>query len=300
MSVQIEHSRDFSVPYGVLENIAPGIRRITARNPGPFTFRGTGTYVIGEGRVAVIDPGPDLPEHTDAILAALKGETVTHILITHTHLDHSPGARALKAATGAPTFGYGPHGSGKAEQGITVEAGGDMDFVPDEIVHDGTVIEGGDWSMSCVHTPGHTSNHLCFAWESRKILFPGDHVMGWSTSIISPPDGDMGDYMRSLDKMLGRDDAIYYPAHGPEIREPHRHVQSFIAHRHAREEKIITCLAAGIDHIGAMVPEVYADIAPALHGAAARSLFATVIHLVEENRVEALAGVTIDSRYRLP
>ena len=299
MSVQIAHGRDFTVPYGVLEDVAPGIRRITANNPGPFTFRGTGTYVIGEGKVAVIDPGPDMPDHVDAMLDALKRETVTHILITHTHQDHSPAARALKAATGAPTFGFGPHGSGKAEQGVKVDAGGDMAFVPDEVVSDGTLIDGDGWSALCVHTPGHTSNHICFAWDTEKILFPGDHVMGWSTSIVSPPDGDMGDYMRSLDKLLERDDRLYYPTHGPAIRNPHPYVRSFVAHRRQRENKILACIESGIAQIDDMVPEVYADVAPSLHGAAARSLFATVIYLVEEKRIVADGDVTLDGCYRV-
>ena len=281
MAVQVPYNRDFEVPYGVLQDVAPGIRRITANNPGAFTFRGTGTYVIGEGKVAVIDPGPDQPEHVAALLDALKGETISHILITHTHNDHSPAAKHVKAATGAPTYGFGPHGSGRVKAGQPVQ-GGDMEFVPDEVIGDGTVIDGADWSVSCVHTPGHTSNHICFAWDSRKILFPGDQVMGWSTSIVSPPDGDMGDYMRSLDKLLARDDEIYYPTHGPAITDPHPYI------RQEREDKIMACLKAGIETIEGMVPEVYADVSPSLFGAAARSLFATVIYLVEEGRAVAL------------
>jgi glyoxylase-like metal-dependent hydrolase (beta-lactamase superfamily II) len=298
MSVQIPYNRDFEVPYGVLEDVAPGIRRITANNPGPFTFRGTGTYVIGEGKVAVIDPGPDLPEHVDALLESLKDETISHILVTHTHNDHSPAAKAVKAATGAPTYGFGPHGRGKVMEGVKLE-GGDMEFIPDEVIGDGTVIDGDGWSISCVHTPGHTSNHICFSWDARKILFPGDQVMGWSTSIVSPPDGDMGDYMRSLEKLLTRDDALYYPTHGPGITDPHPFVRAFIAHRREREGKIIGCLQSGIETIEAMVPEVYADVAPSLFGAAARSLFATVIYLVEEKRVVALDKLTVGGRYRL-
>ncbi len=300
MSPTIPFNKNFEVPYGVMENIAPGIRRITANNPGPFTFRGTGTYVIGEGKVAVIDPGPDIPKHIDALLDALKSEIVTHILITHTHNDHSPAAKALKIATNAPTYGFGPHGSGKAEQGIKVEAGGDMDFIPDEVIKDGSVIDGDGWSLSCVHTPGHTSNHICFAWDSIGALFPGDQVMGWSTSIVSPPDGDMGDYIRSLEKMLKRSDSVYYPTHGPEICKPQSFVESFIAHRRDREEKILKCLSSGIDTIEAMIPEVYSDVDPSLHSAAARSLFATILYLVEENRVVAIGTTKVNGRYKLP
>ena len=231
MATEIPFNRNFEVNYGEIENVAPGIRRITANNPSPFTFRGTGTYILGEGNVAVIDPGPDQPEHVKAIVEGLKNETISHILITHTHNDHSPAAKALKEITGAPTFGFGPHGSGKPGLKLTSQAGGDMDFRPDEKTQDGSVIYGDDWSVSCLHTPGHTSNHICFSWDKEKVLFPGDQVMGWSTSIVSPPDGDMGDYMRSLDKLIVRDDKIYYPAHGPEILEPQKLISAFQDHR---------------------------------------------------------------------
>ena len=299
MSIKIPFNRNFDVPYGVIETIEPGIRRITANNPGPFTFRGTGTYILGHGNVAVIDPGPDLSEHVDALIEGLGPERVSHILITHTHNDHSPAAKELKAKTAATTYGFGPHGSGKIKKEVQVEAGGDMDFIPDEVVKDGSVIEGDDWEVSCLHTPGHTSNHICFSWDSRKILFPGDQVMGWSTSIVSPPDGDMGDYMRSLEKMLLRDDELYYPAHGPEIKEPHKMVKYFVAHRKEREEKILTCLQSGKKTVEEMVPEVYADVSKELYVAAARSLFATVIYLVEQEKIICADGATIKSHYQL-
>ena len=299
MTVKIPFNKDFEVPYGVLETIEPGIRRITAHNPGPFTFRGTGTYILGYGDVAVIDPGPDQPEHVGAIIDALGTERVSHILVTHTHNDHSPAAKALKAKTGAPTYGFGPHGSGKVKKATGVEAGGDMDFIPDEVVKDGSLIEGSDWLVSCLHTPGHTSNHLCFCWDSKKVLFPGDQVMGWSTSIVSPPDGDMGDYMRSLEKMLMRDDEIYYPAHGPLIKNPKEMVKAFINHRREREEKILSCLGSGIETINDMVPKVYSDVSQDLYGAAARSLFATVIYLVETGRIIPREDVTINGSYEL-
>ncbi len=298
LTVNIPFNKDFDVPYGVVEQIAPGIRRITANNPGPFTFRGTGTYILGEGQVAVIDPGPNLSEHVNAILEGLGNETVSHILITHTHNDHSPAAKALKERTGAPTYGFGPHGSGKAERAITIEAGGDMDFIPDEFTPDGCTIDGDGWRISCVHTPGHTSNHLCFSWDSEKALFPGDQVMGWSTSIVSPPDGDMGDYLRSLDKLLLREDKVFYPTHGPEIREPHTIIKAFQQHRLERERKIIECLDTGFDTIEKMLPVVYADVSQNLHAAAARSLFATIIYLVEEQRIVTLEKLSINSRYR--
>ena len=186
--------------------MTPLIRRVVARNPSPFTFKGTGTYIVGHGKVAVIDPGPDISAHVEALLAALRGETVTHILVTHTHLDHSPAAAAIKQATGAKTYGFGPHGSGRDEDrtgvGGVTEEGGDRDFVPDVVMRDGDAVAGPGWRLAAVHTPGHTSNHLCFALPQERTLFSGDHVMGWSTSVIAPPDGDMAAYMRSLDKLL--------------------------------------------------------------------------------------------------
>ena len=244
MAVEIPYRREFAFEYGRLEPVAPGVRRIVARNPGPFTFRGTGTYVVGTGEVAVIDPGPDLPEHVAALLAGLAGERVSHILVTHTHRDHSPAAAPLKAATGAPTYGFGPHAGGQRGDAGS-EAGGDWDFVPDIVVKDGDEIAGGGFRFAAVHTPGHTSNHLCFALPDSGILFSGDHVMGWSTSVIAPPDGDMAAYMASLDKLLARRDQVYWPTHGPAITEPHAHVRAFIAHRREREAGILACLGDG-------------------------------------------------------
>ena len=195
----------------------------------------------------MIDPGPDLAEHIDALTHALDGETVTHILITHTHLDHSPASAALKRATGAKTYAYGPHGSRRADErfGGVTEEGGDRDFVPDIELREGDSVEGSGWRLAAVETPGHTSNHLCFALPEERTLFSGDHVMGWSTSVIAPPDGDMAAYMRSLEKLLKRDDALYWPTHGPSIIAPKPHVEAFIAHRRERSAAILQALAAG-------------------------------------------------------
>src|SRR4051812_16386543 len=252
MPADIPFRREFAFEYGRLEAVAPGVRRIIANNPGPFTFKGTGTYVVGDGEVAVIDPGPDLAEHVEALLAGLADERITHILVTHTHRDHSPAARAVKEATGAPTYGFGPHAGGtRGEPGS--EEGGDWDFAPDNVVQDGDCIAGAGWRFEAVHTPGHTSNHLCFALPDSGILFSGDHVMGWSTSVIAPPDGDMASYMASLDKLLPRADSVYWPTHGPAIPEPQRHVRAFIAHRREREAAILDCLRSGVDSVPAMV-----------------------------------------------
>ena len=243
----------------------------------------------------MIDPGPDLPDHITALLAGLGDEKVSHILVTHTHLDHSPAAAALKDATGAPTYGYGPHGRGPGG----IEAGGDADFSPNVELKDGDIIKGNGWQLQALHTPGHTSNHLAFAWTERKILFPGDLVMGWSTSVVSPPDGNMGDYLRSLDRLLTRDDEIYWPTHGGPIRNPRAFVKAFIAHRHDREEEILACIKDGREFISDMLPVIYADVPPAVHGAAARSLLAALIHLVESGRVQCDGTPDEESRFTL-
>jgi glyoxylase-like metal-dependent hydrolase (beta-lactamase superfamily II) len=298
MAVEIPFRRDFAFEYGKLESVAPGIRRIVANNPGPFTFRGTGTYVVGEGEVAVIDPGPDLAEHIAALLAGLNGERVTHILVTHTHRDHSPAAAAVKAATGAPTYGFGPHAGGKRGE-AAVEEGGDWDFAPDITVKDGAEIVGPGWRFEAVHTPGHTSNHLCFALPDSGILFSGDHVMGWSTSVIAPPDGDMAAYMASLDKLLQRRDSVYWPTHGPAITEPRDHVRAFIAHRREREAGIITCLEAGVFRVDSMVERLYVGLNPNLRRAAGRSVLAHLVDLAGRGIAASDGAFTVDATYRL-
>ncbi len=297
MAVEIPFRREFSFEYGRLERVAPGIRRIVARNPGPFTFRGTGTYVVGDGEVAVIDPGPDLDEHVAALLAGLAGEQITHILITHTHRDHSPAAAAVKAASGATTWGFGPHAGGRRGD-PAVEEGGDWDFAPDVTVRDGDAIAGKGWRFEAVHTPGHTSNHLCFALPESGVLFSGDHVMGWSTSVIAPPDGDMSAYMASLDKLLGRRDAVYWPTHGPAITEPQDHVRAFIAHRREREAGILECLDAGAERIEAIVDKLYLGLQPGLRRAAGRSVHAHLLDLAARGIVDSDGPATIEARYR--
>ena len=216
MSEPLPYVRELDFSYGAVAQVSPLIRRVIAHNPSVFTFHGTGTYIVGHGKVAIIDAGPDLAQHVDAVLAAVRGETVTHLIVTHTHIDHSPATRHIKAATGAETYGFGPHGGG---EGPAVEEGADRDFVPDHRLADGAVVAGDGWTLEAVHTPGHTSNHLCFALAEERALFSGDHVMGWSTTVVSPPDGDMGAYMVSLEKLKGRDEETYWPTHGPPIPE---------------------------------------------------------------------------------
>ncbi len=302
MAVDIPFRRKFAFEYAKVEQLSPGIRRVVANNPNPFTFHGTGTYILGTGNVAVIDPGPDSFEHIDAILKGLGDEKVSHILVTHTHMDHSPGCRLLQEYTGAPTYAYGPHGAGKMEQGIQVEEGGDMDFVPDHLIKHGDIIEGGDWSVECVYTPGHTSNHMCFALRSEKALFTGDHVMGWSTSIVSPPDGDMAAYMSSLELLLQRDDAVYWPTHGPCIDEPKALVEAFIAHRLEREQQILSCIDQGTQSISEMVPMMYKDTPEFMYPAAARSVLAAIENLVKKGSLVPDNGdqVVMDANYQRP
>lgn len=281
MPTKIPFVYKFDFNYGELEQLTPLIRRVIARNPSGFTFHGTGTYVIGHGKVAVIDPGPLVPEHLEALKNSLENETVTHILITHTHMDHSPAAAPLKAQWGAKTYGYGPHGEGKREAGVKVEEGGDMDFVPDIAIRDGDIIEGDGWTIECVYTPGHTSNHMCFALKEEKALFTGDHVMGWSTSVISPPDGDMTQYMDSLKLLLARDDEIYWPTHGTCITDVKPFVTAFIDHRLDREQQIIACLREGHRKIEDMVPDMYTETDKRMYGAAARSVLAAMVRLID-------------------
>jgi len=300
MAVQIPYRRELEFGYGAMSRLGPRIRRVIADNPSPFTLYGTGTYILGNGEVAVIDPGPADPAHIDALLRAVEGETITHVLVTHTHTDHSPGCALLKAHSDAPTYAYGPHGAGKLEEGVPVEEGGDMDFEPDHQIRHGDVIEGGDWSVECVYTPGHTSNHMCFQLREDKALFTGDHVMGWSTSIISPPDGDMAAYMRSLELLLQRDDAVYWPTHGPCIDDPKPLVQAFIEHRREREAQILECVGRGVGNIREMVPIMYTSTPEFMYPAAGRSVLAAVEYLVQKGELVSAGPISLDGSYRLP
>lgn len=282
MSSPIPYVRDMTFEYGAIERLSPLIRRVVARNPSPFTFHGTGTYIVGNGAVAVIDPGPGLDDHVAAIIKGLEGETISHQIITHTHRDHSPAAAMLGRATGARTHGYGPHGSG-ADVAV-VEEGADYDFTPDVTLGDGDVIAGDGWTLTAVHTPGHTSNHLCFALAEESVLFSGDHVMGWSSTVIVPPDGHMSAYLASLRRLLERDDAAYWPTHGPRIDEPKALVRAYLEHRAMRERQIEDCLKRGLAAIPAMVESIYTEVPQHLHPAAACSVLAHLIHMIEAGR----------------
>jgi glyoxylase-like metal-dependent hydrolase (beta-lactamase superfamily II) len=261
----------------------PLVRRLLAPNPSPFTYTGTETYIIGKGEVAVIDPGPDLDEHVEAIVATTAGERVTAILCTHTHRDHSPAARLLQTVTGAPIVGCAP--LTMDDEGPRADAAFDSDYRPDRVLTDGECVSGPGWTLEAVATPGHTSNHLCFALRESRALFSGDHIMGWSTTVVSPPDGDMAAYMASLDKLLGRQDRIYYPAHGDPVKEPLRFVRAVAAHRRTRERQILDLLEQESQPIPAMVAVMYRGIDPRLHGAAGRSVLAHLIDLEARDRV---------------
>ncbi len=281
----IAFDRSFRAPHGDAMQLSPSVRRVLANNPGPFTFMGTGVYILGADEVAVIDPGPLLPQHLEALKRALADVHVTHILITHTHADHSPAARAVKEWTGAPVYAFGPHPA-HGDDSVRVEEGGDRDFVPDVRVRDGDVITGGGWTIDCLHTPGHTSNHMCYALRQERALFTGDHVMGWSTTVVSPPDGDMADYIASLKKLMARHDRILYPTHGGPVENPAPFLAAYLDHRLEREAQIVDCLQRGVKTVPDMVAALYADVDQRLHPAAARSVEAHLIKLMREGRVQ--------------
>ena len=300
---ELDFNQTFDAAHGSAVEVSPLVRRVTCNNPGPFTFKGTNSYIVGRGKVAIIDPGPEDEDHLAALLDAVRGETVTHIIITHTHRDHSPLTRQLKAATGATTYGYGPHGSGRAAKAITsgditLDAAGDHEFVPDHTIDHGDVIDGVGWTLEGVFTPGHCSNHLAFALPEEQVMFSGDHVMAWSTSVIAPPDGHMADYFDSLRTLMAREqDKVYLPGHGPEKHNPQRFARAFLGHRQMREKAVLQRLKGGERTIMGVVKQVYAGVDPKLHGAAALSTLAHVEHLIEQGLVKAHGDLALDSEY---
>lgn len=293
--------REFDFSHGVADQVSPLIRRIVCNNPGPFTFTGTGTYIVGTDQVAVIDPGPMDEAHYQSLISDLDGKTVTHIIITHTHVDHSSLAKRLQQDTGAKSYAYGPHGSGRARQldsgDVRLDASGDMDFSPDVQVRHGDVIEGSGWTLEGVFTPGHTSNHMAFALNEENALFSGDHIMAWSTSVITPPDGNMSDYFSSLDTVLRREEEIYWPTHGPPKRDPRAFVRGFITHRKMREEAILRRIQKGDRTISEIVKAVYSEVDPKLHPAAAMSTFAHIEHLLEQEKIVTDGPPSLSSEY---
>jgi glyoxylase-like metal-dependent hydrolase (beta-lactamase superfamily II) len=282
-------------PYAFAEAVDPLVRRVLARNPSPFTFTGTQSYIVGAGsHVAVIDPGPDEAEHLEALIAAIGDAGVVAICCTHTHRDHSPAAAPLAALTGAPIVGCAPLTLN--DEGPRSDAAFDPSYRPDRVLADGESIAGDGWTLIAVETPGHTSNHLCFALPESGALFTGDHVMGWSTTVISPPDGDMTDYMRSLQKLQDRRDRIYFPAHGPAIDNPHQLVRVTMGHRRSREKQILRQIEEGHTQIGEMVSRMYKGLDERLWPAAGRSVHAHLIDLARRGLVaEAGEGWSLGS-----
>jgi glyoxylase-like metal-dependent hydrolase (beta-lactamase superfamily II) len=302
MTEDIPFDRSFDLEPGVAKEIAPKVRALCAGNASPFTFKGTVSYIVGQGNVAIIDPGPDDERHIEALLGAVRGETVTHILLTHTHRDHSPAAAAVRAATGALTYGEGPH---RASRPLHIgeinplDAAGDMDFRPDHVLRDGDTVTGSGWTLEAITTPGHCANHMCYALKETNSLFSGDHVMGWSTSIVAPPDGAMSEYMASLYKLGERSEALYFPGHGSTIREAPRFVQSYIRHRLGREESILHRLGKGAADIPTLVRAIYIGLDPRLIGAAGLSVLAHLEDLVTRGVVATEGLPSIAGTYRL-
>ena len=314
----VADNADFSPAYGQVERLSPLVRRVVAENPNPFTFTGTGVYLVGVGEVAVIDPGPRIDAHLDAVLSALApGERITHILVTHTHTDHTAAVPVLQERTGAVTVGFGPHGPVAERDPLEVvtfddylteaereafdqawretpdhfkREGPDIEFVPDVVVADGAVISGGGWSIEVVHTPGHTSNHVCFGLTAERVLFTGDHVMAWATSVISPPDGDLCDYLASLERLLQRSDDRYWPTHGPAVENPHARVRAILDHRRHREAQIVAALRDRSATINDLVPGMYAEVDKRLWRAAANSVYAHLLALHRQGRADIAEG----------
>ena len=298
----VPFNRNFPLPPGTVEEVRPGVRRLLCDNPSPFTFTGTVSYIVGRGKVAIIDPGPDNEAHAKALLDAVRGETVTHILVTHTHRDHSPNTPRIRHATGATVYAEGPHRASRPRhesEKHNPESGADRDFAPDVRLAHGDIIEGAGFRLEAVATPGHTANHLAFAWPERGISFVGDHVMGWSTSIVAPPDGSMVDYMASLQRLAARAEDLYFSGHGPEILEEPRYVRHLIRHREGREASILHRLAKGEADIPTMVRAIYIGIDPRLITAAGYSVLAHLEDLVARGIVATEGDPVIGGTYRL-
>jgi len=296
----------FPFTYGIADQLTPRITRLIANNPGPYTYSGTGTYIIskpnslGEAPSAIIDPGPDDIEHIDNLLKLCDKAGVSHIVITHTHSDHCGGAKTLQKKCGAPIYAFSAHPVDNAEHDApALDEGADYHFAPDYSISDGDIIKGDDWSLEAVHTPGHLSNHLCFALIEEKILFTGDHMMGWATTVIAPPDGDMGDYFNSLDKLLGRDDIQYLPTHGAPIDDPHAFVRAVRMHRLMRDGQILTHLADGPAQIKDIVASLYANVDKRLHMAAGLNVLAHLIRLKQIGDVTCDGNPSLQSLYQL-
>jgi glyoxylase-like metal-dependent hydrolase (beta-lactamase superfamily II) len=303
MSDDIPFDKSFDLAPETVEEVVPDVRRVLADNPSPFTFKGTVSYIVGRGRVAIIDPGPLDEAHIAALLDAVRGETVTHIFVTHTHRDHSPAVPRIKAATGAMVLAEGPHRPARplhVGEAPRLDASNDTDFRPDRALRDGEVIAGPGWTIEAVATPGHTANHMAFAFKEADLLFSGDHVMAWSTPVVAPPDGAMSDYMASLQKLARRSEPVYLPGHGDAVRDAPRFVAHYIRHRQAREASILHRLTKGEADIPTLVRAIYIGLDPRLVKAAGLSVLAHLEDLVTRGLVVTEGEPSIAGRYRLP
>ncbi len=299
----IPYDKTFDLVPDKVDEPMPGVRRVLCNNPSPFTYKGTVSYIVGRGKVAIIDPGPVDAAHSAALLDAVRGETVTHIFVTHTHRDHSPGVPAIKAATGALVLAEGPHRPARplhVGDGPRTEASNDTDFMPDRALADGEVVRGDGWTLEAITTPGHTANHMAFAFKENNIVFSGDHVMAWSTPVVAPPDGSMGDYMASLQKLAKRTEPVYFPGHGGAVNNAPRFVAAYILHRKAREQSILNRLQGGESDIPTIVTAIYANLDPRLFKAAGMSVLAHLEDLVARGAVTTNGPASIAGRYRLP
>ena len=298
----VAFNRSIEFEYGELRQLAPGVRRLVANNPSPFTYTGTNTYVIGENDVAVIDPGPAEPEHLENLLASLDGERISHIFLTHTHRDHSDLIEPLRAATGAKVLGFGPTEAprGLAATGPTSDDFVDHDFKPDQTLRSGDTVKSETWALDAIHTPGHAPDHLCYALVGKRMVFSGDHVMGWNTSVIAPPEGNMRDYLESLERLLERYDVAFFPGHGGQIKSPRRVVRAYLMHRKWREAAIYKCIEDGLSVIPQIVPKIYTKLDEKLFGAAALSVLAHLEHLTERGLVAADGQPSLETAFTLP
>ncbi len=296
----LEFDARFDPSYGEGVVVAPGVVRVTAPNPSPFTFHGTNSYIVGQDTLAVIDPGPDDDAHFRTLLDVIGGRPVSHIFVSHTHRDHSPLAARLKEHTGALTLAEGPHRPARPlriGEANPLDASADTDFVPDVALPDGKVVDGDGWSLRTVLTPGHTANHAAFALEGTGILFPADHVMAWATSIVAPPDGAMADYMASLDRLIERDDRLLLPGHGGPVTAPRSFMRGLKTHRKMRERAILERIRGGDRTIKDMVKAIYRDTDPRLHGAAGLSVLAHLEDLVARGLVSTDGAPAIDGTF---
>jgi len=292
----------FEPAYGTAVPVAPGVQRLTVNNPSPFTFHGTNSYIVGDRSVAVIDPGPEDEAHFAALMAALEGREVTHIAVSHTHRDHSPLTRRLKEATGAIVVAEGPHRAARplhAGETNPFAESADSEFRPDIMLGEGDRVEGDGWTLAAVLTPGHTANHAAFALDGTGILFSADHVMAWATSIVAPPDGAMSDYMASLDKLLQRDDRIFFPGHGGPVTDPPAFLRALRTHRRMRERAVLERIKAGDRHIADMVKAIYRETDPRLHGAAGLSVLAHIEDLLEKGLIATEGYPSLAAAYEL-